>query len=53
MIFDKIIIITMEKNKDRQEYCKNLMKKLGWEFEFFYAKPHKMVERGDVINHIC
>lgn len=41
MIFDKIIIITMEKNKDRQEYCKNLMKKLGWEFEFFYAKPHK------------
>jgi len=40
MIFDKIIVITMEKNKNRQKYCKNIMDKLGWKFEFFYAKPH-------------
>lgn len=39
-MFDKIIIITLEGETKRQEYCQQVMKKLGWDFEFFYAKRH-------------
>jgi len=41
-MFDKIIIITLEGEKKRQDYCREVMKKLGWDFEFFYAKRHPM-----------